>query len=67
MTQFKDKAGKEQDGSNLGLFSYPLLMADILLYNADFVPVGDDKKRHLELTRDIASIDSQQKIWPISF
>ena len=63
MTQFKDKAGKEQDGSNLGLFSYPLLMAaDILLYNADFVPVGDDKKQHLELTRD-----SQQKIWPIIF
>ena len=57
MTQFKDKAGKDQDGANLGLFSYPVLMAaDILLYNADFVPVGDDQKQHLELTRDIAGI-----------
>jgi tryptophanyl-tRNA synthetase len=55
MTQFKDKAGKNQDSANTGLFTYPILMAaDILLYNADIVPVGDDQKQHLELTRDIA-------------
>lgn len=55
MTQFKDKsAGKESVGT--GLFVYPALMAaDILLYNADLVPVGDDQKQHLELTRDIAN------------
>lgn len=54
MTQFKDKsAGKESIGT--GLFTYPALMAaDILLYNADLVPVGDDQKQHLELTRDLA-------------
>lgn len=54
MTQFKDKsAGKESVGA--GLFTYPALMAaDILLYNADLVPVGDDQKQHLELTRDLA-------------
>ncbi len=55
MTQFKDKAGSKQDNANTGLFTYPVLMAaDILLYNADVVPVGDDQKQHLELTRDIA-------------
>ena len=55
MTQFKDKAGKKQDNASTGLFTYPILMAaDILLYNADVVPVGDDQKQHLELTRDIA-------------
>lgn len=55
MTQFKDKAGKKQDNANTGLFTYPILMAaDILLYNANVVPVGDDQKQHLELTRDIA-------------
>ncbi len=55
MTQFKDKAGKHQDNACTGLFTYPVLMAaDILLYNADVVPVGDDQKQHLELTRDIA-------------
>ncbi len=54
MTQFKDKAGKKQDNANTGLFTYPILMAaDILLYNPDIVPVGDDQKQHLELTRDI--------------
>ncbi|NGP61757.1 tryptophan--tRNA ligase [Paenibacillus thiaminolyticus] len=55
MTQFKDKsAGKESVGT--GLFVYPALMAaDILLYNADLVPVGDDQKQHLELTRDVAN------------
>ena len=55
MTQFKDKAVTKQDNANTGLFTYPILMAaDILLYNADIVPVGDDQKQHLELTRDIA-------------
>jgi len=54
MTQFKDKA-KNKDTGSLGLFSYPVLMAaDILLYKPDIVPVGDDQKQHLELTRDIA-------------
>lgn len=57
MTQFKDKAGKDQENAGLGLFSYPVLMAaDILLYNADIVPVGDDQKQHIELTRDIAGV-----------
>lgn len=55
MTQFKDKAAKHADNINNGLFSYPVLMAaDILLYNADLVPVGDDQRQHLEITRDIA-------------
>lgn len=55
MTQFKDKAGKNSEKAKLGLYSYPVLMAaDILLYQPDFVPVGDDQKQHLELTRDIA-------------
>ncbi len=55
MTQFKDKAGKNRDNASLGLYAYPVLMAaDILLYKADKVPVGDDQKQHLELTRDIA-------------
>jgi tryptophanyl-tRNA synthetase len=57
MTQFKDKAWKDQESAGLGLLSYPVLMAaDILLYNADCVPVGDDQKQYLELTRDIAAI-----------
>ena len=56
MTQFKEKAGKKKDNATVGLFSYPVLMAaDILLYNATHVPVGEDQKQHLELTRDIAS------------
>lgn len=55
MTQFKDKAEKHANNINSGLFTYPVLMAaDILLYNADLVPVGDDQKQHLEITRDIA-------------
>ena len=55
MTQFKDKAGKNRDNASLGLYAYPVLMAaDILLYHADKVPVGDDQKQHLELTRGIA-------------
>ena len=55
MTQFKDKAGKNAENVSLGLFAYPSLMAaDILLYKATHVPVGEDQKQHLELTRDIA-------------
>lgn len=55
MTQFKDKAAKHTDNINAGLYTYPVLMAaDILLYQADYVPVGADQKQHLEITRDIA-------------
>jgi tryptophanyl-tRNA synthetase len=55
MTQWKDKAGKNQEGSSVGLFTYPVLQAaDILLYKATHVPVGEDQKQHVELTRDIA-------------
>jgi tryptophanyl-tRNA synthetase len=55
MTQFKDKSQKNADNINAGLFDYPVLMAaDILLYQAHQVPVGDDQKQHLELTRDVA-------------
>lgn len=55
MTQFKDKSLKHADNVNVGLFSYPTLMAaDILLYKPDFVPIGIDQKQHLEITRDIA-------------
>lgn len=55
MTQFKDKSQKHADNINAGLFTYPVLMAaDILLYQADLVPVGEDQRQHLELTRDIA-------------
>ncbi len=55
MTQFKDKSEKHPDNINAGLFDYPVLMAaDILLYQADLVPVGGDQKQHLEITRDIA-------------
>ena len=55
MTQFKDKAGKNSENVSLGLFAYPSLMAaDIMLYHATMVPVGEDQKQHLELTRDIA-------------
>lgn len=55
MTQFKDKAQKHSDNINAGLFTYPVLMAaDILLYQTDLVPVGQDQKQHLEITRDIA-------------
>jgi len=56
MTQFKDKAGKNAQNASLGLFGYPALMAaDILIYHATHVPVGEDQKQHLELTRDIAA------------
>ena len=55
MTQFKDKAGKHRDKAGLGLYAYPVLMAaDILIYRATHVPVGEDQKQHLELTREIA-------------
>ena len=55
MTQYKDKARKQQENVSVGLFDYPVLMAaDILLYQTDLVPVGDDQKQHLELTRDLA-------------
>ena len=55
MTQFKEKAGKDRENASVGLFAYPALMAaDILIYRATHVPVGDDQKQHLELTRDIA-------------
>src|SRR5918999_5606193 len=55
MTQFKEKAGKDRENASVGLYAYPNLMAaDILVYRATHVPVGDDQKQHLELTRDIA-------------
>jgi tryptophanyl-tRNA synthetase len=55
MTQFKEKSGKDRENASVGLFAYPTLMAaDILLYRATLVPVGDDQKQHVELTRDIA-------------
>jgi tryptophanyl-tRNA synthetase len=56
MTQFKEKAGKNRENATVGLYSYPVLMAaDILLYKATHVPVGDDQKQHIELARDIAT------------
>ena len=56
MTQFKDKSAKHSDNINAGLFDYPVLMAaDILLYQADLVPVGGDQKQHVEICRDIAA------------
>jgi tryptophanyl-tRNA synthetase len=55
MTQFKDKSGKNREGASIALFTYPVLQAaDVLLYQATHVPVGDDQKQHLELSRDIA-------------
>ena len=55
MTQFKDKSGKNQESASVGLYDYPVLMAaDILLYNTEIVPVGEDQKQHVELARDIA-------------
>ena len=56
MTQFKDKSARNADNINAGLFTYPALMAaDILLYQADLVPVGGDQKQHVEICRDIAT------------
>ncbi len=61
MTQFKEKAGKKKDQASLGLYAYPVLMAaDILIYQADEVPVGEDQKQHLELARDIAQSMNQR-------
>ena len=61
MTQFKDKAGKNAERASLGLFAYPVLMAaDILSYKATHVPVGEDQKQHLELSRDIASVFNEK-------
>ena len=69
MTQFKDKAGKNSENVSVGLYSYPTLMAaDILIYLATHVPVGEDQKQHLELTRDIAqkfNNDFKTNIFPI--
>ena len=69
MTQFKDKAGKDKENVSVGLFSYPTLMAaDILIYKATHVPVGEDQKQHLELCRDIAkkfNFDFKKDIFPI--
>jgi tryptophanyl-tRNA synthetase len=61
MTQFKEKAGRHRDNAGLGLYAYPVLMAaDILLYKATHVPVGEDQKQHLELARDIAGAFNRQ-------
>ena len=69
MTQFKDKAGKNKENVSVGLFSYPTLMAaDILIYKATHVPVGEDQKQHLELCRDIAqkfNHDFEKDFFPI--
>ena len=69
MTQFKDKAGKDKENVSVGLFSYPTLMAaDILIYLATHVPVGEDQKQHLELTRDIAlkfNNDFNKEVFPL--
>ena len=69
MTQFKDKAGKDKENASVGLFAYPTLMAaDILIYLATHVPVGEDQKQHLELTRDIAqkfNNDFKTDLFPI--
>lgn len=70
MTQWKDKAGKNSENASLGLFAYPALMAaDILIYHATHVPVGEDQKQHLELTRDIAAKfnhDYGRDVFPIT-
>ncbi|WHQ46829.1 MAG: tryptophan--tRNA ligase [Candidatus Midichloria sp.] len=61
MTQFKNKAGKNKETASLGLYSYPILMAaDILLYNADLIPVGEDQIQHIELCRDIVGAFNRQ-------
>ena len=61
MTQFKEKAGKDKEKASIGLYIYPVLMAaDILLYDTSHVPVGEDQKQHLELTRDIAQKFNQE-------
>ena len=71
MTQFKEKAGKDQEAASIGLFTYPNLMAaDILAYHATHVPVGEDQKQHLELTREIAkkfNFDNQKRISELGY
>lgn len=70
MTQFKEKAGKDREKASVGLYAYPTLMAaDILLYKATAVPVGEDQKQHLELTRDIAqkfNNDWGREVFPLT-
>jgi tryptophanyl-tRNA synthetase len=70
MTQFKEKAGKDREKASVGLYAYPTLMAaDILLYKATAVPVGEDQKQHLELTRDIAqkfNNDWSKEVFPLT-
>lgn len=69
MTQFKEKSGKNREGASVGLFVYPVLMAaDVLLYQATHVPVGEDQKQHLELARDIATkfnLDFGQEVFTL--
>jgi tryptophanyl-tRNA synthetase len=69
MTQFKEKSGKDREGASVGLYTYPVLQAaDVLLYKATHVPVGDDQKQHLELARDIAqkfNTDFGREIFPL--
>ena len=69
MTQFKEKSGKDREGASIGLYAYPVLQAaDVLLYQATHVPVGDDQKQHLELARDIAekfNHDSGQDVFTL--
>lgn len=70
MTQFKEKAGKHRENASVGLYAYPNLMAaDILAYKATHVPVGEDQKQHLELTRDIAqkfNTDFEREVFPLT-
>lgn len=69
MTQFKDKAGKNKENANLGLYAYPVLMAaDILIYKATHVPVGEDQKQHVELARDLAGVfnnHANREVFPL--
>src|SRR6195256_2815070 len=69
MTQFKEKAGKDRENASVGLYDYPVLMAaDILLYKATHVPVGEDQKQHLELARDVAGAFTrryEQEFFPL--
>jgi tryptophanyl-tRNA synthetase len=69
MTQFKDKAGKNKEKVSVGLYTYPILMAsDIMIYKATHVPVGEDQKQHLELTRDIVqkfNNDFKKEVFPL--
>lgn len=69
MTQFKEKSGKDREGASIGLYAYPVLQAaDVLLYNATHVPVGEDQKQHLELARDIATkfnLDTQTETFTL--